>query len=72
MLSPSRELALQTLKFAKELAKFTNLRCALLVGGDSLEDQFVQMTSNPDMYSSNRTLFFFCFCFLLKFFSVLV
>jgi ATP-dependent RNA helicase DDX54/DBP10 len=49
VLSPSRELALQTLKFSKELAKFTDLRCALLVGGDSLEDQFVQMTSNPDM-----------------------
>jgi len=49
VLSPSRELALQTLKFAKELAKFSDLRCALLVGGDSLEDQFVQMTSNPDM-----------------------
>ena len=55
MLSPSRELALQTLKFAKELAKFTNLRCALLVGGDSLDDQFVQMTSNPDMCPSNLT-----------------
>jgi len=49
ILSPSRELALQTLKFAKELSKFTDLRCALLVGGDSLEDQFVQMTSNPDI-----------------------
>ena len=40
ILSPSRELALQTLKVVKELAKGTDLKCVLLVGGDSLEEQF--------------------------------
>jgi ATP-dependent RNA helicase DDX54/DBP10 len=49
ILSPSRELALQTLKVVKELSKGTDLRITLLVGGDSLEDQFSSMASNPDV-----------------------
>ncbi len=47
--SPSRELALQTLKVIKELARGTDLRTVLLVGGDSLEDDFGLMASNPDI-----------------------
>lgn len=49
VLSPSRELALQTLKVVKEMGRGTDLRCTLLVGGDSLEDQFSSMASNPDI-----------------------
>jgi len=49
VLSPSRELALQTLKVVIELGKGSDLRCVLLVGGDSLEDQFSSMTTNPDI-----------------------
>lgn len=49
VLSPSRELALQTLKVVKELGKGTDLRTTLLVGGDSLEEQFSSMASNPDI-----------------------
>ena len=49
VLSPSRELALQTLKVIKELGKGTDLRMTLLVGGDSLEDQFSNMANNPDI-----------------------
>ncbi|KAK5746015.1 ATP-dependent RNA helicase dbp10 [Elasticomyces elasticus] len=49
VLSPSRELALQTLKVIKELGKGTDLRTTLLVGGDSLEEQFSSMASNPDI-----------------------
>ena len=49
VLSPSRELALQTLQVTKELSKGTDLRCILLVGGDSLEEQFAAMSSNPDI-----------------------
>ncbi|KAF1956262.1 DEAD-domain-containing protein [Byssothecium circinans] len=49
VLSPSRELALQTLKVVKELGRGTDLRTALVVGGDSLDDQFNLMTSNPDI-----------------------
>lgn len=49
ILSPSRELALQTLKVVKEFGRGTDLKCILLVGGDSLEDQFSFMGANPDI-----------------------
>ncbi|KAI1210927.1 ATP-dependent RNA helicase DBP10 [Annulohypoxylon truncatum] len=49
ILSPSRELAIQTLKVVKEFSRGTDLKCVLLVGGDSLEEQFSSMTSNPDI-----------------------
>lgn len=49
IMSPSRELALQTLKVVKELGKGTDLKSVLLVGGDSLEEQFGMMASNPDI-----------------------
>lgn len=49
ILSPSRELALQTLKVVKEFGRGTDLKCVLLVGGDSLEEQFSFMSSNPDI-----------------------
>ncbi|MCJ1411624.1 ATP-dependent RNA helicase dbp10 [Ptychographa xylographoides] len=49
IMSPSRELALQTLKVVKELGRGTDLKCVLLVGGDSLEEQFGFMTGNPDI-----------------------
>ncbi|KAL3471121.1 ATP-dependent RNA helicase dbp10 [Aspergillus californicus] len=49
IMSPSRELALQTLKVVKELGKGTDLKCVLLVGGDSLEEQFGMMAGNPDI-----------------------
>jgi len=47
---PSRELAIQTLKVVKEMGKGTDLRTVLLVGGDSLEEQFGSVMQNPDMY----------------------
>ncbi|KAI4230789.1 MAG: hypothetical protein LQ349_006033 [Xanthoria aureola] len=49
ILSPSRELALQTLKVVKEFGRGTDLKCVLLVGGDSLEEQFGSMAGNPDI-----------------------
>ena len=49
VLSPSRELALQTLKVIKELGRGTDLRTILVVGGESLEEQFTAMTTNPDI-----------------------
>lgn len=49
IMSPSRELALQTLKVVKELGKGTDLKAVLLVGGDSLEEQFSMMAGNPDI-----------------------
>lgn len=49
VLAPTRELAQQTLRFARGLGRFTDLRCALLVGGDSIEDQFEALATNPDI-----------------------
>ncbi|XP_065677758.1 ATP-dependent RNA helicase DDX54 isoform X1 [Hydra vulgaris] len=49
ILSPTRELAIQTLKFAKELGKFTTLKFAIILGGDSLEEQFSALHQNPDI-----------------------
>lgn len=49
IMAPTRELALQTLKFAKELGKFTGLRAAVVLGGDRMEDQFEALHANPDI-----------------------
>lgn len=49
ILAPTRELALQTMKFFKELAKYTDLYGALLVGGDDMEQQFEELAKNPDV-----------------------
>jgi ATP-dependent RNA helicase DDX54/DBP10 len=52
---PTRELAFQVLKAGKDLARGVKgkdaeaLRWALIVGGDSLEDQFKMMAANPDI-----------------------
>uniref|UniRef100_A0A3B4A9E4 RNA helicase n=1 Tax=Periophthalmus magnuspinnatus TaxID=409849 RepID=A0A3B4A9E4_9GOBI len=48
ILSPTRELALQTMKFTKELGKFTGLKTALILGGD-MDDQFAALHENPDI-----------------------
>ncbi|KAF2883077.1 hypothetical protein ILUMI_23090 [Ignelater luminosus] len=49
ILSPTRELALQTLKFIKELGRFTDLKSAVILGGDSMESQFSVIHGNPDI-----------------------
>ncbi|KRY29689.1 ATP-dependent RNA helicase DDX54, partial [Trichinella spiralis] len=50
IISPTRELALQTFKFLKEvLGKFTGLRASVIIGGDSMEDQFAAIHENPDV-----------------------
>ena len=49
ILAPTRELALQTHKVVAELGRYTSLRTAVLVGGDSMEAQFAELTTNPDI-----------------------
>ncbi|XP_014662092.1 PREDICTED: ATP-dependent RNA helicase DDX54-like [Priapulus caudatus] len=49
VLSPTRELALQTLKFTKELGKYTSLKIACILGGDSMDNQFAAIHANPDI-----------------------
>ncbi|XP_028406075.1 ATP-dependent RNA helicase DDX54-like [Dendronephthya gigantea] len=49
ILSPTRELALQTLKFTKELGRFTDLKSAVILGGDRMDNQFSALHENPDV-----------------------
>ncbi|XP_013884115.1 ATP-dependent RNA helicase DDX54 [Austrofundulus limnaeus] len=49
ILTPTRELALQTMKFTRELGKYTGLKTALILGGDRMEDQFAALHENPDI-----------------------
>merc|ERR1719187_807030 len=49
VLSPTRELALQTLRFAKDLGRFTGLKFCCVLGGESMERQFAAIHSNPDV-----------------------
>lgn len=49
ILSPSRELALQTFKQVKEFSRGTDLRSVVLIGGESMEEQFSSMMNNPDI-----------------------
>ncbi|XP_022189582.2 ATP-dependent RNA helicase DDX54 [Nilaparvata lugens] len=49
ILSPTRELAIQTLKFLKEIGKFTGIRSAIVLGGDAMESQFSAIHNNPEV-----------------------
>ncbi|CCD13783.1 unnamed protein product [Trypanosoma congolense IL3000] len=49
VLSPTRELSMQILRFGIQLGKFLDLRFVALVGGNSLEQQFEMLASNPDI-----------------------
>jgi len=49
ILSPTRDLAMQTLKFTNQLGKFTDLRTCVIVGGDSMESQFEELAECPDI-----------------------
>jgi ATP-dependent RNA helicase DDX54/DBP10 len=49
VLSPTRELAMQTYQFCRRFARFTDLRVALLVGGEGMEAQFLDLSRNPDV-----------------------
>lgn len=47
--SPTRELAMQTMKFTKELGKHLNLKAILVLGGENMEGQFAAIHENPDI-----------------------
>lgn len=49
ILSPTRELCQQTYKYAKALCFGTDLRIAMLTGGDNIEHHFEQLAGNPDV-----------------------
>ncbi|CAB3364540.1 Hypothetical predicted protein [Cloeon dipterum] len=46
---PTRELAMQTITFIREIGKFTGLKCCLISGGDNMESQFEAIHGNPDI-----------------------
>jgi len=52
VLSPTRELAKQTLSFFLRLSKGMNLKYAVLTGGDKIESQFERLVANPDVIIS--------------------
>ena len=49
VLSPTRELALQSSTVISQLAKHTDLRVVCIVGGEALEDQYSLLAGNPDV-----------------------
>jgi len=49
IVSPNRELALQTARFFKKYSENTNLKIASLIGGEPLPPQFDSLTLNPDV-----------------------
>ena len=49
ILSPTRDLAMQTFKVLKKLSAFTDLRFCLIVGGDSMDAQYTDLSNFPDI-----------------------
>lgn len=49
ILSPTRELAIQTRDMLKKFVEVTNLTYTLLIGGASIDQQFEGLAANPDV-----------------------
>ncbi|XP_035792208.1 ATP-dependent RNA helicase DDX54-like [Anopheles albimanus] len=49
ILSPTRELAIQTFRFIKQLGRFMDLKTILVLGGDSMDAQFAAVHTLPDI-----------------------
>lgn len=49
ILSPTRELAIQTFRFIKDIGKFLDLKAILVLGGDPMSSQFSAVHSCPDI-----------------------
>lgn len=49
VISPTRELATQTFKFAREFSKYTTLVPKIIIGGESISQDFETMSSSPDI-----------------------
>eukprot|EP00605_Chrysophyceae_sp_TOSAG23-4_P002350 GSChrysophyteH1.ASY1.ANO1.2598.1 assembled CDS len=49
VLSPTRELAVQTFRFVKDMSKFMDVRVASIIGGDAIEPQFEALSNRPDI-----------------------
>ena len=49
ILSPTREIAIQTSFYFKAMAKNTDLTSCLITGGNDMENQFERLLLNPDV-----------------------
>lgn len=49
IVSPTRELAIQTFKVAKELSKYMGIELALLIGGNPIEEDKKILKTNPQV-----------------------
>ncbi len=49
ILLPTRELALQTVKTFEKLAKFTPIKCGLVIGGEAYKHQIASLRKNPEV-----------------------
>jgi ATP-dependent RNA helicase SrmB len=49
ILLPTRELALQTQKHFEQLAKFTYIKCGLIIGGEAFKHQVATLRKNPEV-----------------------
>jgi len=49
ILSPTREIAIQTSLYFKAMAKNTDLTFCLITGGNDMENQFERLVLNPDV-----------------------
>jgi len=49
IISPTRELVIQTHKFVRKISIYTNLRIATFVGGEDMKEQFNNLSLSPDL-----------------------
>jgi ATP-dependent RNA helicase SrmB len=49
ILLPTRELALQTVKTFEMIAKFTYIKCGLVIGGEAFKHQIASLRRNPEV-----------------------
>lgn len=49
ILSPTREIAIQTAAYFRAIAKNTDLTLVLITGGNDMENQFERLMLNPDV-----------------------
>lgn len=65
IISPTRDLCAQTYKYVRALACETDLRVALITGGDSIEHHFDQLSTNPGKSHIHSKLSLFLFNYVI-------
>lgn len=49
ILLPTRELALQTVKTFEKIARFTPIKCGIVIGGEAFRHQIASLRKNPEV-----------------------